>query len=181
MMPRERALTLHALGRRELLVVTTGGRARLRRWLDARWAGPWEPETALRFYGDETVLPAVEHALSRLPACVRDLVLRECYTLAVGARLRGWTSAPLATAGLCPIVVSGSEFEPIVSVTLHEASHRWHASPLVAEGTAPTEAERAEFLAFARAEGWPLAEFERRAAEDERLAELCALAWAADA
>jgi hypothetical protein len=125
--------------------------------------------------------PAVEHALSRLPAPVRDLVHAQCYILGVGARLRGWTSAPLATAGLYPIQVSGREFDGIVNVVAHEAAgHRWHASALLADVTdvtAPTEREHAEFLAYAAREGWPISEHEGRVAENERLAELCALAW----
>jgi hypothetical protein len=124
------------------------------------------------------MLPAVEHALARLPAPVSDLILRECYILAVGASLRGWTCLPLATEGLCPVMVSGAGgFDSIVEVVCHEASHRWNGPDLVAGVTAPTEAARAEFLAYAAREGWPLAAFEARAAEDERLAELCAAAW----
>lgn len=175
----DRAATLHDLGRRELLVATPGGRHRLRAWLNRRWAGSWEPEPALRFYGDEAMLPAVEHALSQLPAPVRNLVASACYIVAVGGRLRGWTSAPLATAGLSPIVVSGAELETLAEVTVHEAAHRWHARPLPAEVTAPTHAEQAALLSHARAEGWPLAAAEARKADDERLAKLCALAWSA--
>jgi hypothetical protein len=135
------------------------------------------PPPPLRFYGDEAILPAVEHALSRLPAPVRDLVIGECYFIAVGGRLRGWTSAPLATANLCPIVVSGSEFGPIVQTVLHEAAHRWHASPLVSERTQPTAAEYAALLAYATREAWPLEAHARAVAEEERLVDLLAGAW----
>jgi hypothetical protein len=177
MTPGERQRVLRQLGRRALLVCTPGGRARLRTWLNRRWAGLPEPPGPTRFYGDTALLPAAEAALARLPEPVRALVISECYIMAVGGRLRGWTSAPLKTEGLCPIQISGTEFHSIVSTVAHEAGHRWHAPALLAGGTTPTEHERAEFLAFARAEGWPLAAHEARKAEDERLAELCAAAW----
>jgi hypothetical protein len=121
--------------------------------------------------------PAVERALSRLPAPVRDLVINGCFVVAVGGRLRGWTSAPLATAGLYPIVVSGSELESVAHVVVHEAAHRWHAPPSVPGATALTATERVAFLSYAQREGWPIDEAEAHAADDERLAELCALAW----
>jgi hypothetical protein len=179
MTPPERAAVLSALGRRDMLVATPGGRYRLRQWLNRCWAGAWESPRPLRF--DEGLLPAVEHALIRLPGPVRDHVVDACYVLAVGAHLAGWTSPPLATAGLCPIVVSGSEFEPAVRITLHEAAHSWHSPSLAAEVTMPTHVERAALLAYARDHGWPLATAAASAADDEALAHACTWAWLAAA
>ena len=178
MTPSERAAVLAALGRRELLAATVGGRYRLRHWLNACWAGTGELPRPLRFYGDEALVPAVEHALTRLPTPVRAFVLGECYVLGIGWQIVGWTAAPLATARLYPIVVAGCEFEAVARVTVHESAHRWHAHPLVAEVTMRTEGEYAALLAYARAERWPLAAAATRAADDEKLAQLCTLAWA---
>jgi hypothetical protein len=175
--PGERAAILRDLGRRELLVCTLGGRFRLRQWLNARWAGAWAPPPSLRFYGDDTLLPAVEHALSHLPEPVADYVISAAYFIGVGSRLAGWTSPPLATAGLIPIVVSGSESDRLERLARHECGHVWHMSPEVVEAHAPTVGERAALFAYARREGWPVAEAEARAADDERLAQLCERAW----
>jgi hypothetical protein len=126
------------------------------------------------------MLAAVKYALlSRAPAPVRDYVLSDCYVIAAGARLRGWTSAPIATAGLCPIVVTGQEWSAIVDTTLHESAHRWHAPPETAYAVSPTNEQYEAVLAYARREGWPVDAFERKVAAEERLATLCALAWCA--
>src|SRR5262245_61805101 len=63
-LPHESRAILARLGRRDLLVATPEGRARLRRWLNLRWARPMadpaEPVMArlhrvVDFYGDRTM------------------------------------------------------------------------------------------------------------------------------
>jgi hypothetical protein len=176
--PRERARLLRTLGQRELLVCTPGGRHRLRTWLDRRWAGPWEATPPrVRVYGDAALVPAIDHALARLPRPVHDYIVESCLILAVGASIAGWTTVQPLPVGL-PIQISGAAFEAIVHTLVHEAAHQWHAPPRRALAEALSLAEGAEVLAAARADGWPIAAAEARKAEDERLAELCAVAWA---
>jgi hypothetical protein len=179
--PRERARLLRTLGGRELLVCTPGGRHRLRTWLNRRWAGPWEATPpGVRVFGDESLVPAISHALARLPRPVHDYLVEACVVLAVGGRLRGWTTlAPLPVALPIQISGAGASFEAIMHTLVHECSHVWHTPPRRALAEALSLAEGAEVLASARADGWPIAAAEARVAEDERLAELCELAWTA--
>jgi len=180
----EWAAVLLWLGRRDLLVASPPGRARLRRWLNRRWARPvvdeWGESHAaqLRMYGDSAMVPPVLHAFARMPRSVSDMISEESYVLLAGARLRGWTSGPLDVdgLGLCPILVTGSTWDDIVGCALHEAAHRWHrpGAPAV---MGPTIAAYEAMLTTARREGWPVDAVEARAAADEELAKHCETAW----
>jgi hypothetical protein len=186
-LPAERVAILARLGRRELLVVASPGRVRLRRYLNRQWARPMtdDPSESVAdrvrrlvpiYGGDTTMVTAIIDGFCRAYTPVREIVGEESYVIAVGGSRVGWTSRPLDTGGRCPIVIGGGRaYDEIVLTVLHEIAHRWYApivdSPVYAADVTHYAEVAAQFLPEA------VARVAASESEEERLVDLCARAW----
>jgi hypothetical protein len=168
------APTQHAL-----LVATPGGQERLAAWQDDGSTLPPMADAELAYYGDDEHLPIVLRALARAPACVRAYVIHDVAILGTGISTRGWTSRATFVdrkgRGRRRLInLSANTDERLV---LHEAAHTWHSTTAPDKPTPTAEDER-EFVEFATRAGLA-GHLEDWRADDELLAESCALAWIA--
>jgi hypothetical protein len=179
---------------RQLLVASRGGRARLRRWLDARGGSaptpvpPWLLREWLTervaLVGDSAALPLVVEALCLVPEPVRHAVVAETCFTAVGWSSCAWTGSSVLVdregTRKPRLVMLGPASD--VGTVLHELGHSWH-SPL-REEPVPLGSTRGveQLLALASRDGWR-ARADAVLARGERLADGCMFAWlgAADA
>jgi hypothetical protein len=175
---------------RQLLVASRGGRARLRRWLEARGGiaptpvPPWLLREWLTervaLVGDSAALPLVVEALCLVPEPVRHAVVTETCFTAVGWSSRAWASSSVLVdreGNRKPrLVMLGPASD--VGTVLHEVGHGWH-SPLCEEPV-PLGSTRGveQLLALAARDGWR-ARADAMVARGERLADGCMFAWLA--
>jgi hypothetical protein len=180
------AAGLHRLGRGYLLTRTAPGRARLRCWLNKKWAGEWGDEPlelaerlreTVKIFGDATMAPPIRAAFAIQPVPVQQTVADESYVLAVGHAVRGWTRGPLGTGDRMPIQVSGTSWGDITRTTLHEVGHCWFGPRDLTDIPSPTVTAYEDALAIARREGWPVAKVEANRQAEETLVRLCVWAW----
>jgi hypothetical protein len=158
----ERRALLHRVAR-QLLVASRGGRARLRRWLDARGGSAPTP-----------VPPwLLQEWLTERVALVGDSA-----ATAVGWSTRAWAGSSVLVdregTRKPRLVMLGPASD--VGTVLHELGHTWH-SPL-REEPVPLGSTRGveQLLALASREGWR-ARADAMLARGERLADGCMFAW----
>ena len=138
--PSERVSLLARLARRELLVVTAGGRARLRRWLDRAWARPTDDDSAEPIEIDSPARPAstVTRALvpdhRRCPCRVPPAVRTPSSRRPTFSRWEGGSVAghrrPSPRRACVQFGVDGESVGEVLGITLHEVAHRWHSPTL---------------------------------------------------
>jgi hypothetical protein len=176
--------------RRQLLVCSEGGRARLRAWLDSP-RHPTEPLKELRerirdellFYGDKELLPVAVEAFAHAPAPVRDVLLGEVAVLAVGASTNAWTASSrmVDREGRSPsriIVICGRNRtgDELLRTFRHEVGHCWHAGLPHEHTICLTALGEAGLEDFAAEHGLS-DQWVALRSRDERLADACAFVW----
>jgi hypothetical protein len=173
----ERAAVLRHVGRRELLLATSNGRRRLRRWIELKRQNTVFP-TVPPIFGSPGDAAVAEAALARLPQPVRDMAALECNVWADGVYVLGCFSPPPDLSGRWLLRATGATEAAMIDTLLHEAGHFWGAMEYT-HHHARTVSEQTLVYERAAAAGFDLDGLAHRRAEEHRLIDALILAWRA--
>lgn len=138
------------------LVRTEAAIGRLREWCIGGGLERPEPDVrrAVRFFGDESMLPIVVEALEMMAPPARAFVLQRCATYGTGWDTRGWTGPQPRPADRI-ILLSGArrDIGSIRLTALHEFAHAWLEPLPPAEAITAAAAADVENYFLARGHG----------------------------